>query len=177
QTLRNEDALATESGSENRPLSSTVRKLWIGPVTLNGSKGDFLTFKPRSTPWSGDLIRWPLTMTHQILMQCTSLQSLALITLNQNDWSFIESAIPASLKSLWMGPAHGAIVLKNFRRNPRISHFTSIDTFMRDDEVVDIVVSPHTRVFRRIFTSGAGQFARDQLACLTRATGLREMRL
>ncbi|KZT23687.1 hypothetical protein NEOLEDRAFT_528172 [Neolentinus lepideus HHB14362 ss-1] len=171
ETLRDEDAISTRLGEQSRLLGNSVRRLWIGPTVDNGIVNHHASF----TYWSSSMTHWPITMVHQILMHCTSLQSLAVIELDQNKWRMLESAVPASLKSLWLGPVHGPLIIKNFLRGPHVSRYTSIDTYMRDDEVVDIVLSPHTRVFRRIFSEGHGEFALHQLPCVKAATGLREM--
>jgi len=123
---------------------------------------------------------WPITAIHRILWTCTNLRCLYLIGLDQNQWYRLENAIPASLDHLAMGPIHGPFFIKNLMRHPRISHFTSIQSFLRDDEVQEIVLSPHMRQFRRIADFSSRNmltFALEQASCISKSATLEEMQL
>ncbi|KDQ58453.1 hypothetical protein JAAARDRAFT_128814, partial [Jaapia argillacea MUCL 33604] len=165
-------------------LAPLVRHLWMGPIGRSPTPGFPKAFEVNDGYWSSADLQlystsWPITMMHQILSSCTSLRSLAILNLGQNNWSHLEGVIPTTLESLWLGPIHGPLILKNFRHHPRLRTITSIDTYMRDDEVKDIVLSPHCRVFRRAYIRSpqAVEYAFQQLPCVAQSSTLEEMRI
>ncbi|KAF8068786.1 hypothetical protein FPV67DRAFT_1489718 [Lyophyllum atratum] len=144
-----------------------IQHLWIG-----------------STPrCSGDLeygsTSWPITILDRILNASTNLRSLYIINLSQNQWYRLEDAIPECVETLAMGPVHGPVLINHMKHKPRIRYFTSAQTFMRDDEIQDLVLSPHLRIFRRVMTpSRAWNFSfLDQVACVSKSDALKEMQL
>ncbi|KAF9467732.1 hypothetical protein BDZ94DRAFT_1247549 [Collybia nuda] len=157
------------SDIDGRNRLSLVRKVWFGDSGL--VQGD-LQYGSSS---------WPLTFVHRILWLCNNLHTLVIINLDQNLWTHIEGAIPASLEDLVMGPVHGPFFIKSLTRKPRIKRFTSAQTFMRDDEVVDVVLSPHLRRFRRISEIGPGKVTPfwmvEQAECITKSETLEKMEI
>ncbi|GLB42085.1 hypothetical protein LshimejAT787_1101000 [Lyophyllum shimeji] len=65
------------------------------------------------------------------------------------------------------------------KHRPRIRYFTSAQTYMRDDEVQNLVLSPYLRSFRRFITPNQAQSfsCLDQAACVSKSSTLEEMRL
>jgi hypothetical protein len=150
----------------NYALAPHVRHLWIGTADLR-APGD-LTYGSAS---------WPQTLIHQILRFCTGLCSLAILHLDQTAWHRLEGAIPPSLVSLTIGPVHGALVLDNLTRHPRVRRVTSVDTTMHDAEVRDIVVHPDVRCFTRFYATGYWIYALEQLPCVSESATLEQMRI
>ncbi|KAL1744864.1 hypothetical protein HDZ31DRAFT_63669 [Schizophyllum fasciatum] len=146
-----------------------VRHAWLGP---RRNTSDSSLFYGSSS--------WPLTIVHRVFLFCTALESLYLINLDQNEWFRLENVIPASVKRLAMGPVHGPFILRNLKRCPRIESFTSALSFMRDEEVREIVTYPHMREFRRILQAHplavASDILIDQLPCVAESTTLESMR-
>ena len=95
---------------------------------------------------------WPLTIVCRLLWECKKLEHLTLLYLNRHKWVEVEHAIPATLKTLVLGPIHGPFRASNLPQRPQLEHFTSSHTFMRDDEVADLVLYPLMKIFRRITT-------------------------
>lgn len=116
-----------------------------------------LWFGNTHNPVAGDLsygsTSWPITVIHRILWSCTNLRSLVIVNLDQNAWHRLENVIPGSLEKLAMGPIHGPFHINNLKQRPHLRSFTSIMSYMRDDEVRDVVLYPHIRQFRRIVDS------------------------
>jgi hypothetical protein len=104
-----------------------------------------------------------------------NLKSLTLLHLDQNKWQRLEYAIPASLKRLVLGPIHGPFHVSDLTKRPQLEHFTSADSFMRDDEVVDAVTSPSLKTFRRMsnsVTNGVASLCTDQVECVSSSSRL-----
>ncbi|KAG6828175.1 hypothetical protein H0H92_008906 [Tricholoma furcatifolium] len=157
---------ARDSLEDAHPHYGLILSLWIGPTL---SRPSDLLYGSTS---------WPITIIDRILNSCNNLRSLYLVNLDQNNWFRIEDAIPQSLESLTMGPVHGPFRINEMKRKPRIHHFTSIQTFMRDDEIRDLVVSPHIRTLRRIWSSsGTRLYFLDQAECVRQSETLRVMEL
>ncbi|KAI9058729.1 hypothetical protein FKP32DRAFT_1218445 [Trametes sanguinea] len=147
--------------------ASIVRNLWIGPTS--SVKQNDLTYHPSS---------WPVTLIHQILARCKSLRSFALINLYQNDWFRLASVLPPGLESLTLGPVHGKVDWRYLPCARSLRTFTSMDTYMLDLELQQIVVSPNIRTVRRFYSrSGHVALAFDQLQCVEKATGLQTMEI
>lgn len=157
------------SDKEGRNRMLLVRNIWIGDSEL--VRGD-LQYGSSS---------WPLTFVHRILWLCTNLHTLVIINLDQNLWPRLEGAIPASLESLAMGPVHGPFFMSKLTKKPHIKSFTSAQTFMRDDEVVETVLSPHLRRFRRISEIELGKvtpfWVVEQAECIAKSETLEEIEL
>lgn len=146
-----------------------VRNLWFGPQR---NTSDSSLFYGSSS--------WPLTIIHRVLWFCTGLQSLYLVNLDQNEWFRLENVIPSSVTRIAMGPVHGPFILRNLQHCPRIESFTSALSFMRDDEVREIVTYPHMREFRRILQAhplaSVSDILVDQLPCVSDSQTLQSMR-
>jgi hypothetical protein len=70
--------------------------------------------------------------------------------------------------------------MKNLQRHPHISRFTSAQSFMRDDEVLEIVLFPYMRQFRRIadyVSRNMLTFALEQASCISKSETLEEMQI
>ena len=122
---------------------------------------------------------WPLTSVCRLLWECKKLEHLTLLYLDQNKWVELEHAIPATLKTLVLGPIHGPFHASNLPQRPQLEHFTSLHTFMRDDEVVDVVLYPSMKFFRRI-TDGTNMdpfLAVGQVPCISKTTTLEEIEI
>jgi hypothetical protein len=155
-----------DDATANRVL--LIQQIWIGNTPITH---DDLQYGSTA---------WPITAIHRILWTCTNLRALYIIGLDQNQWYRLENAIPASLDHLAMGPVHGPFFIKNLTRRPRISYFTSIQSFMRDDEVQEVVIFPHMRLFRRIADLNSRNmltFALEQASCISKSETLAEMQL
>jgi hypothetical protein len=122
---------------------------------------------------------WPLTIVCRLLWECKKLKHLTLLYLDQNEWVKMEHAIPATLKTLVLGPIHGPFRASNLPQRPQLEHFTSSQTFMRDDEVVDLVLYPSMKIFRRITDANSmgPLWAVDQVPCISRTITLEEMEI
>ncbi|KAI5887239.1 uncharacterized protein SCHCODRAFT_02515885 [Schizophyllum commune H4-8] len=146
-----------------------VRNLWLGPQANTSDSSLFYGSNA-----------WPLTIIHRILYSCTNVESLYLINLDQNEWFRLENVIPSSVKRLAMGPVHGPFILRNLNHCPHIESFTSALSFMRDDEVKEIVTYPHMREFRRILQAhplaSVSDILVDQLPCVSASQTLESMR-
>jgi hypothetical protein len=134
---------------------------------------------PEHWPTRGDLLysndAWPMTVLCRIFWMCNNLQSLTLLHLDQNKWQRLEYAIPASLRRLVLGPIHGPFHVSHLTKRPQLEHFTSVDSFMRDDEVVDAVAFPSLKTFRRMsnsLTNGVASFCTDQVECISSSSRL-----
>ncbi|OSC96397.1 hypothetical protein PYCCODRAFT_1309324 [Trametes coccinea BRFM310] len=142
--------------------ATIVRNLWIGPTS--SVKQNDLVYNPSS---------WPITLIHQILARCKSLRSFALINLYQNDWFRLASVLPPTLESLTLGPVHGKVDWRYLPCTRSLRDFTSMDTYMMDLELQQIVLSPSIRTVRRFYSrSDHVALAFDQLQCVEKATGL-----
>lgn len=151
-----------------------VRNLWIGAEPSNtkrGLRGD-LTYASTA---------WPITIITRLLLMCNSLERLTIVNLGQNQWHKLEHAIPASVRCLSMGPVHGPFLIANLPKNSQLQQFTSISSFMRDDEVDSLVVYPTMQIFRRlseaIDTDTLAGFAAEQVECVSKATNLKEFNI
>ncbi|KAJ2936762.1 hypothetical protein H1R20_g325, partial [Candolleomyces eurysporus] len=148
-----------------------VRNLWIGAEPSNTKRrlGGDLTYASSA---------WPVTIITRILLMCSSLEHFTLLNLSQNDWEKLEHAIPASLKYLSMGPVHGPFQIANLPKKSQLQQFTSISTFMRDNEVQSLVLHPMLQTFRRlseaIETDTLAKFAAEQVECVSKSTILKE---
>ena len=142
-----------------------IQNLWIGDTP--DSEGN-LTY--------GSTF-WPLPIITRILWSCTRLRSLYLANLDQNDWIRLEKAIPASVENMAMGAVHGPLHIKDLTRKPRIRRFTSAQSFMRDDEVRDVILSPHMKKFRVLFSAQrASQMQTlEQVGCISESKTIEEI--
>ncbi|KAJ2916541.1 hypothetical protein MD484_g3849, partial [Candolleomyces efflorescens] len=144
-----------------------VRNLWIGAVSSNPKRrldGD-LTY-PRPLP---------VTVITRLVLMCESLERLTLLNVDQNDWGEVEAAIPANLRSLSMGPIHGPF---RIAKGSQLQQFTSINSFMRDDEVRGLVMHQTMNSFRRlseaIDSDTLAKYAAEQVECVSDSATLKE---
>jgi len=158
---------AIHNTSEDRIRSRLllIQNLWIGNTSDSGGN------------LTDGHIFWPLPIITRILWSCTRLRSLYLINIDQNDWIRLEKAIPASMESMAMGPVHGPLHIKDLTREPRIRKFTSAQSFMRDDEVRDVILSPHMQKFRVLFSAQrASQIQTlEQVGCISETETIEEI--
>ncbi|RDB30080.1 hypothetical protein Hypma_013963 [Hypsizygus marmoreus] len=115
-----------------------IKNLWVGDTPLR-------TGNLQQTHGT-----WPIANVYRILKLCTNLQSLYIIKLHPNRWNELESAVPASLENLAMGPIHGTFRINSLSSHPRLRRFTSYHSYMRDGEILDMVLYPSMRQFRRV---------------------------
>ncbi|KAF9475712.1 hypothetical protein BDN70DRAFT_883420 [Pholiota conissans] len=122
---------------------------------------------------------WPLTIVSRILWLSTSLKRLTILNLDQNKWRLFEHVIPASLEHLTLGPVHGPFHPQDLTRRPRLKTFTSAATYMRDDEVRDVVCFPSMRVFRRMMPplTMISFYAVNQVKCVEEARTLESLQI
>ena len=148
-------------------LGSLVCNLWIGP-TSNAKQND-LDYGSNA---------WPITLIHQILTRCTRLRALAVIGIGQARWYRLTGVIPESVVSLCLGPVHGEVDYRHMPCAPSLRRLTSLDTFMLDTEIRDLVLAPTLRTIRRIYSVGDRvSLALDQLECVERATSLERLEI
>ncbi|KAL4268984.1 hypothetical protein AB1N83_002413 [Pleurotus pulmonarius] len=145
---------------------SSIQHLWIGPV--DGTYNAELDYGSSS---------WPVVVIHDLLALCSNLRSLTIINLSQNLFYQLADVIPASIESLSMGPIHGPLILGHLMQRPRIRNFTSGQSYMRDDEVQNIILSPYLRRFRRIGLGSAYSSAVAQSECVSVSRTLEEMQI
>ncbi|TBU45975.1 hypothetical protein BD309DRAFT_670837 [Dichomitus squalens] len=156
-------------GPDDVPLDPTpaslVRNLWLGPTS---------SIDQNDLDYGSNA--WPITLIHQILTRCTALRALAVVCIGQARWYRLTGVIPASVTSLWLGPVHGELDYKHLPCAPNLRYLTSLDTFMLDTEVRDLVLSPSIAVLRRVYSSADRvTLAFDQLECVQRATVLERL--
>jgi len=122
---------------------------------------------------------WPLTILCRLLWLCRSLKKLIILNLDQNRWHTFVHAIPASLEYLTLGPVHGPFRPQDLKQLPALKTFTSVLTYMRDDEVQDIVCYPSMRVLRRILdgSSMAPHWAVEQVGCISKSPALERLEI
>lgn len=128
---------------------------------------------------------WPLTVIGRILWLTTSLESLTLLELDQNVWYRFEHAISASLRYLALGPIHGPFHPQDLKKRPKLETFVSVLTYMRDDEVRDVVCFPSLKRFSRLLdapssaylTDPSLSFAVDQAKCVSQSTNLERLEI
>lgn len=122
---------------------------------------------------------WPLTIVSRILWLSTSLKRLTILDLDQNKWRLFEHVIPASLEHLTLGPIHGPFHPQDLTRRPQLRSFTSVATYMRDDEVREVVLHPSMRVFRRVIPpfSSLETHAVSQVTCVEEAKTLESLQI
>ncbi|RPD70216.1 hypothetical protein L226DRAFT_539070 [Lentinus tigrinus ALCF2SS1-7] len=107
----------------------------------------------------------------QILTRCTSLCSLAAV--NYCSWPLtgLTGAIPSSVSSLTLGPAHEPINFCSLPCARNLRTLNSINTYMDDSEIYAFVTGLSAlRTVRRIFTyppdsSAVVGFAFQQIGC------------
>ena len=137
-------------------LSQRVHNLWIGPDNTHEQRDLFYASSA-----------WPVTLLHQILVRCTNLQSLALINFAQHLMYRIVGVIPASVTSIHAGPVHGHFDVRHLRCAANLTRVTSMDTYLSDWEVQELIGAPFLRSFRRFYsTRTAIEYAFDQLGAV-----------
>ncbi|KAI0354221.1 hypothetical protein OH77DRAFT_518614 [Trametes cingulata] len=160
--MENPDRIAIEPA----PVT-LVRNLWIGP-TSSVEQND-LSYGSSS---------WPITLIHQILVRCSALRSLALVNLYQGVWYRLAGVIPSGLQSLCLGPVHGKVDWRYLPCAPNLREFVTMDTYMMDEEIQQIVLSPSIRRIRRLYSHGDRvSLAFDQLECVEKATALEKLEI
>ncbi|KAF5381389.1 hypothetical protein D9615_008324 [Tricholomella constricta] len=144
-----------------------IQHLWIGSTPSHHRDLDYASSS------------WPITILDRIFNACSNLRSLYIIDIDQNQWYRLEDAIPGQLETLAMAPVHGAVRINEMKNKPRLRHFTTAHTFMRDNEIQDLVLSPHLETFRRLVASMQSQevWGMDQTACVSEFKTLKEMQL
>ncbi|KAH6906810.1 hypothetical protein BKA70DRAFT_1287019 [Coprinopsis sp. MPI-PUGE-AT-0042] len=105
---------------------------------------------------------WPCTIVLQLLRQWSKLERMTIRGLPQYEWTPLEHVVPSSLVHITLGPVHGPFLPSDLDQHPSIQSFTSIASFMRDEEIDDVLTHPSMRVFRRIVS--ASGLAAHQLA-------------
>ncbi|KAI0633050.1 hypothetical protein C8Q77DRAFT_865963 [Trametes polyzona] len=147
--------------------ASLICRLWIGP-TSSVDQGDLSYNAP-----------WPIPAICNILARCPSLHSLALMNAHQKCWPRLSLAIPRAVRALWIGPVHGKADWRYLPCAPSAREFLTMDTYMTQDELRQIVLSPSIRRVRRFFSSpvGVGLYTLDQLACVEQAPWLESFEL
>ncbi|KAH9886722.1 hypothetical protein C8Q73DRAFT_715076 [Cubamyces lactineus] len=149
------------------PPTSIVRKLWIGP-TSSTVQND-LAYSSSA---------WPITLVHQILVRCASLHALAIVNLYQGDWFRLAHVLPAGLRALTLGPVHGKVDWRYLPCSASLREFTSMDTYMMDLELQQIVAAPGIRTVRRVYSRVDHiNLAFDQLDCVEKATSLEKLEI
>ena len=120
-----------------------------------------------------------ITMIRGILRLCIKLRTLAVINIDQNDWSRIEAVIPATTENLIVGPIHGPLDIHILSRAPLLRNLTSVNTYMGDHEIHDIVMCPRVRKFRRVFSALhlPYEYAMQQLPAVSKSETLAEMEI
>lgn len=93
---------------------------------------------------------WPCTILVQLLRQWSNLERMTIRGLPQDDWTRLEHVVPSSLVHITLGPVHGPFRPSDLDQHPGIQSFTSVASFMRDEEIDDILNHHLMRVFRRI---------------------------
>ncbi|KZT03754.1 uncharacterized protein LAESUDRAFT_728779 [Laetiporus sulphureus 93-53] len=159
--------IQVEEGSAERSLGSYVHHLWFGPVSSAAEHDLFYA----STAW-------PVTLLHQILSLSQNLRALAFVNVAQHLLFRFEEVIPSTVESIYLGPVHGRLDISKLRCYRNLRHLTSMDTYMNDWEIQEIVTSPHLRVFRRFFSTSAKiAFAFDQLPVMKRVKTLERLEI
>ncbi|PPQ86615.1 hypothetical protein CVT25_006799 [Psilocybe cyanescens] len=122
---------------------------------------------------------WPLTVLTRLLWLTRSLKRLTILNLDQNKWRTFEHAVPASLEYLALGPIHGPFRPQDLKQKPPLKMFTSVLTYMRDDEVQDAVCYPTMRRVRRMLESSsmAPHWAIEQVGCVSKSPALERMEI
>ncbi|KAF8903290.1 hypothetical protein CPB84DRAFT_1774434 [Gymnopilus junonius] len=122
---------------------------------------------------------WPLTILCRLLWLCRSVKKLTILNLDQTKWYMFTHAMPASLEYLTLGPVHGSFRPQALKQLPTLKAFTSVLTYMRDDEVQDIVCYPSMRVLRRILdgSSMAPHWAVEQVGCISKSPALERLEI
>ena len=120
---------------------------------------------------------WPLAIVCRLLWECKKLEHLTILTLSFGEQNKMAHAIPATLKTLVLG--NGPFLASNLTQRPQLEHFTSCYSVMRDDEVVDLVLYPSMKIFRRITDANSmGPFlAVSQVSCISKTITLEEMEI
>lgn len=157
----------TLKSAESR-VAHLVHAIWIGPSTMDESLSGTLTYGYGHA-----------NMIEGILKSCTSLRTFVLINFNHDQWPKIESAIPNTLENLVVGPIHGSLDMRTLARAPGLRTLTSLNTYLRDDEVRDVVLCPNLRHFRRVVSSHSWPFgfAMDQLPIVSKSETLEKMEI
>ncbi|KAH9851298.1 hypothetical protein C2E23DRAFT_886747 [Lenzites betulinus] len=135
--------------------ASCVRRLWIGPVSTD-AEGDL----------SYDPFAWPIPHVHAILTRCTSLRALALMNLHQRTWPRLALAVPAGVEVLWLGPVHGRVDWRYLPCAPRTREFLTLDTYVTEAELRQIVAAPSMRRVCRFFSDSCGYGIVHQAGCV-----------
>ncbi|KAF9555256.1 hypothetical protein CPC08DRAFT_712174 [Agrocybe pediades] len=159
-------SLDTDAGPLDSPFPF-VRNLYIGETPSN--VGDL----------SYASTNWPVTTLSRLLWMSRSLERLTIVNLDQNEWHKLDHTIPSSVEYLTMGPVHGSFRPQDMKQKLSLKHFTSISTYMRDDEIQDIICYPSMRTFRRILEAStmAPQWAVEQVGCISQSEHLDNMEI
>jgi len=146
-------------------FTTAVQHLWLGPSSSHVERD--LSYASTA---------WPVTLLHQILAQCTSLQSLAIVNFAQHLMYRIVGVIPASVTSIHAGPVHGHLDVRPLRCAANLRSVTSMDTYLSDWEVQELASAPFLKNLRRFYSARTAiEYAFDQLAAVRGAPGLETM--
>ncbi len=159
-------ARSSTSGASLTELkpSAFVRKLWIGP-TSSIDQADLSYSSPA----------WPILRICAILALCQSLHTLAIMNVHQKSWPRLMLDIPRGVRALWIGPVHGKADWRYLPCAPSAREFLTMDTYMTEDELRQIVRSPSIRRVRRFFSRPVGLGALQQLGCVDGAQELEKL--
>lgn len=158
-----------ETGTSGITPASHVRHLWLGP-TSSSAEHD-LSYASSA---------WPVTLIYRILAHCRELRALALINFAQHLVYRIEAMISPTVEMVHLGPVHGHLDFRKLACAARLRTISSLDTYLSDWDVQDLVLAPHIRRIRRFYTGSIGQrigFAFEQLPCVKKSTSLEEMQI
>lgn len=146
--------------------SALVRKLWIGP-TSSIEQADLSYNSPA----------WPIPRICTILALCQSLHALAIMNVHQKSWPRLSLDIPRGVRALWIGPVHGKADWRYLPCAASAREFLTMDTYMTEDELRQIVRAPSIRRVRRFFSKPVGLGALQQLGCVEDAQGLEKLEI
>ncbi|KAL1943282.1 hypothetical protein VTO73DRAFT_4357 [Trametes versicolor] len=79
--------------------------------------------------------------------------------------------------ALWIGPVHGKADWRYLPCAGSAREFLTMDTYMTEDELRQIVRSPSIRRVRRFFSKSVGLGALQQLGCVEDARGLEKLEI
>ncbi|EIW56429.1 uncharacterized protein TRAVEDRAFT_38405 [Trametes versicolor FP-101664 SS1] len=152
----------TRPSASSAPLielkpSALVRKLWIGPTSSIDQA--YLSYNSPA---------WPVPRICAILALCQSLHALAIMNVHQKSWPRLALDIPRGVRALWIGLVHGKADWRYLPCAASAREFLTMDTYMTEDELRQIVRSQSIRRVRRFFS-------KPQLGCVEDARGLEKL--
>lgn len=145
-----------------------VHALWIGPVAKDEGISGSLRYGYSHA-----------SMITEIINLCSHLRIFALINFNHDQWSQVEDILPSTLNDLTVGPIHGPLDMRTLAHVSDLQSITSVNTYLRDDEVQDILLSSGMRHFRRVISAQSSPFgfAMEQLPVVSKSKTLEKMEI